>query len=255
MKQKKKLIIVVAVLTAVCCLAAGGYAGNMFGFFNSGNSHRYAAAQSEKTDSTLTGKNVIFLGSSVTYGFAAKGESFVDFLEAQDGLIAVKEAKSGTTLVDDSSDSYISRMKLIDKNIGADAFVCQLSTNDATQDKPLGEIADGFSPDSFDTHTVAGAIEYIICYARQTWDCPVIFYTNPRYDSESYAEMVELLIRIAEKWDIGLIDLWHDEEVNSLAPEKLKIYMNDSIHPTRAGYRELWTPVFRDYLEQALSGD
>ena len=40
-------------------------------------------------------------------------------------------------------------MKTLDRSIKADAFVCQLSTNDATQEKPLGRIADGFDIDSF----------------------------------------------------------------------------------------------------------
>jgi len=33
-------------------------------------------------------------------------------------------------------------------------------------------------------------MEYIICYAKQTWNCPVLFYTGTKYDSEQYAEMV-----------------------------------------------------------------
>ena len=53
-------------------------------------------------------------------------------------------------------------MKKIDKNIKADAFVCQLSTNDATKEMPLGVISDSFNMNDFDTQTVAGAIEYMM---------------------------------------------------------------------------------------------
>lgn len=251
--RKRRVITAAVAVLLVAVLAAGGYAGNMFGYFNGGNASEYSVKKSEKLTGALEGRTVIFLGSSVTYGFAAKGESFADYLAAQDGLIAVKEAKSGTTLVDDSADSYIARMKKLDTRLKADAFVCQLSTNDATQGKPLGTVGDGFEAEGFDTHTIAGAIEYIIAYAKATWNCPVIFYTNPQYDSEEYARMVALLGEIAEKWEIGVIDLWHNEAVNSLDGEQLKIYMNDSIHPTRAGYRELWAPIFREYLEKVLS--
>ncbi|MBE6755452.1 MAG: hypothetical protein E7555_03205 [Ruminococcaceae bacterium] len=130
--------------------------------------------------------------------------SFADFLEKSDGIHAVKEAVSGTTLVDEKSNSYVSRLKTIDTDIKADAFVCQLSTNDATKEKPLGKVSDRFDINSFDTQTVAGAIEYIIAYAQDTWNCPVIFYTQAKYDSEYYGEMVKLLLEIQKKWDIHI---------------------------------------------------
>ena len=110
----------------------------------------------------LAGKTVLFLGSSVTYGSAANGESFADML-ADYGCNVVKEAVSGTTLVDTGADSYVSRMKTMDKALNADLFVCQLSTNDASQGKPLGAL-DGAK----DTSTIAGAIEHIIDYVKQT---------------------------------------------------------------------------------------
>lgn len=202
----------------------------------------------KSVDNSLNGKRIIFLGSSVTYGSAARGKSFVDFLVRQDGISAVKEAVPGTTLVDDKSSSYISRMKNIDKNIIADAFVCQLSTNDAANNKPLGKISQNFDIDSFDTHTVAGAVEYIIAYARKTWGCPVIFYTNTKYDCENYSKMVRLLLEIQAKWNIGVIDLWHNDKINNIHTIRRIRYMRDSVHPTKAGYRDWWLPVIRSYI-------
>ena len=143
-------------------------------------------------------------------------------------------------------------MKTIDKAIKADAFVCQLSTNDATKEKPLGEISDSFDINDFDTHTVAGAVEYIIAYAESTWHCPVVFYTGTKYDSKAYENMVDLLLRIQGKWDIGVIDLWNNVEMNAVSADDHKIYMNDSIHPTRLGYRDWWLPVMREYLENYI---
>ena len=197
---------------------------------------------------TLKGKTVIFLGSSVTYGSAAGGVSFADFLEKEDGIISIKEAVSGTTLVDGDSTSYVSRMKTISKCIKADAFVCQLSTNDASLKKPLGKISDSSDIDCFDTKTVAGAIEYIITYARKTWNCPVIFYTGTKYDSGLYGEMVNLLLDIQKKWNIGVLDLWNSEEMNAVNKEDYDYYMANGIHPNIEGYRRWWTPQFRKYL-------
>lgn len=251
--MKKKTIRLIAVVVAVVVIISAGIpVGNMFGIFCKGNRSEYSVKNSDMIESSLNGKTIIFLGSSVTYGYASMGESFADFLEKQDSVISIKEAKSGTTLVDDKNSSYVSRMKNIDKNIKVDAFVCQLSTNDATKKKPLGVISDSFDIDSFDTHTVAGAIEYIIAYAKDVWNCPVIFYTGTEYDSDEYAEMVELLLNIQKKWDIGVIDLWNNESLKTVSDEEYELYMSDSIHPTRAGYRDWWLPVMREYLIENL---
>ncbi len=225
----------------------------MLGVFNKGNYGEYSLKNTQvSADSPISGKTVIFLGSSVTAGYGSLGVSFADYLEKTDGITAIKEAVSGTTLVDVKSNSYVSRMKTVDKNIKADAFVCQLSTNDATKEMPLGKISDSFCKDDFDTQTVAGAIEYIIAYAKETWDCHVVFYTQAKYDSEHYAKMVDLLLEIQKKWGITVIDLWNNVEINSVTDEQKKIYLVDHIHPTKAGYKEWWLPEFQKCFYQIL---
>lgn len=203
----------------------------------------------------LERKKIIFLGSSVTYGAAAMGKSFIEDLEEKDGIVAVKEAVSGTLLVDEDMEdgkSYIARLQTIDQNQQVDAFVCQLSTNDATHNKPLGAITESYGLETFDTKTVAGAIEFIIAYAKQTWHCPVVFYTGTRYDSKQYQKMVALLWAIQEKWQIDVIDLWNDPDMNQVTADDYKRYMEDPIHPTRDGYREWWFPKFEEGLATTL---
>lgn len=75
----------------------------------------------------------------------------------------------------------------------------------------------------------------IICYARETWDCPIIFYIGTKYDSEQYAQMVELLYAMQDKWNIGIIDLWNSEEMNAVSKDDYDFYMADPIHSTQAG--------------------
>ena len=60
--------------------------------------------------------------------------------------------------------------------------------------------------------------------------------------------MVEAIDQLSQKWTIGVIDLWNDDEVNDMSASN--DYMNDDIHPTRRGYKELWTPVFKECLER-----
>ena len=195
------------------------------------------------------GRHLVFLGSSVTYGSAANGVSFADYLGKRNRWSITKEAVSGTTLVDTGADSYIARMKTIPGKTKADLFICQLSTNDATQKKVLGSVSAGMNLQDFDTKTVAGAIEYVIAYAKATWNCPVAFYTNPRYDSSEYAAMVALLQEIAEKWNIAVIDLWNDAAWNGITEEQRNKYMADPIHPTKEGYLEWWTPYFEKEID------
>ena len=217
------------------------------------NLPEYDPANVEAIDTypNLKGKKIIFLGSSVTYGSASKQASFVEYMAARDGIEYVKEAVSGTTLVNEEGNdsSYIARMEANIPPQDADLFVCQLSTNDATQDKPLGEISESMDMNDFDQTTVAGAIEYVIAYAKANYNCPVMFYTGTKYDSEKYQEMVDLLLQIQKKWDIGVIDMWNDLPIEELEAGKYDYYMANGVHPDRAGYLEWWTP----FMEKEIS--
>ena len=213
-----------------------------------GNAQQYSLDNvSLVNENVLKDKNIIFLGSSVTYGSASKGVSFADYIGKRNGCNIIKEAVSGTTLVDEGINSYISRLNKLNAD-RADLLVCQLSTNDATQKKELGSVSNSMNINDFDTHTIVGAIEYIIAYSKNKWDCPVIFYTNSKYDSENYQAMLDLLLDIQKKWDIGVVDLWNDTDFNNITDEQRKLYMADKIHPTQAGYLEWWTPVMEEYI-------
>ena len=217
-----------------------------------GNAEKYSIEHVAVLENTpLRTRKLIFLGSSVTYGSASKGISFADYIGARNNCTVIKEAVSGTTLVDDREDSYIARMKQI-RETEADLFICQLSTNDASKGKPLGSIVESFDDKDFDTSTVAGAIEYIIAYARSTWHCPIVFYTSPRYDKDAYAAMVDLLHGIADKWKISVIDMWNDDQFNAIADDQRLLYMKDAVHPTQAGYLKWWTPYIENSLYDAL---
>ena len=233
-------------------IAAAAAAIHILGVFAPGNSSRYSLKNVEPlADSPLAGKKIVFLGSSVTAGMGSLGTSFVDYLEKMDGIVAVKEAKSGTTLVDEDDSSYVSRLEDVNED-AVDALVVQLSTNDATRDKPLGEISDSRQREDFDTSMIIGAMEAIIARADERWGCPVIFYTGTWFDNELYGEMVEALYKLQEKWGIEIIDLWNNEEMRQVEPELYERYMRDEIHPTRQGYLEWWTPVIRQRLCEIL---
>lgn len=215
-----------------------------------GNAEQYSFDGIEPMEnSPLSGKSICILGSSVVYGSSSLESAVGEYLALRFEANLTKEAVSGTTLVDNGEKSYVQRMqRCIDTNTKFDLFICQLSTNDASKELPLGEISESRDLDSFDTASVTGAMEYIICYAQQTWNCPVVFFTGSHYDSAAYDAMVCRLLELREKWDIGVLDLWTDAEFNALSDDLRTLYMADNIHPTKAGYRQWWGPELERQL-------
>ena len=206
------------------------------------------------TEIDLAGKKILWLGSSVTYGSANNGKSMVEYIAERNGCTCTKSAVSGTTLVNNDNNSYVGRLNsMINSKISkfkkCDYFIIQLSTNDATQNKPLGKISDSKNKEDFDLMTITGAMEYIIAAVKERWGCPVAFYTGTKYSSAPYQKMVDRLFELKEKWGIGVIDLWNDEEMNAVSKKDYAKYMSDSIHPNGTGYLEWWTPKFEEFLK------
>lgn len=265
MRKKKIIVTSLSVITGLSLsvllglVLTGYYVG--WGPFNrmanlrfeslEGNSDVYSLKNVEELpSSSLKGKNICYLGSSVTYGAASLQESFVEFIAKRNGTSYTKEAVSGTTLVSTGAGgmSYVTRLKKLNQNEKYDLFVCQLSTNDASQNKPLGEV------NSEDDTTICGAINTIIDCARAAWNCPIMFYTNSRYENVLYGQVVEALSEIASSKNIGVIDLYSDEAFNAISDEKRSLYMADSIHPTKAGYLKWWTPKMEEAMYGYLKG-
>ncbi len=262
-KSKRRKILKIAIPAAIILLAAQwtfiGWRYN-FGPMKAlgekrlaampGNAAKYDFTQLQRLEnSPIEGKTVLFLGSSVTNGASSLHNSLPEYFSIRMGCRSIKEAVDGTTLVDNGAKSYIQRMLTnVPTSEQIDLLICQLSTNDASKEMPLGELSVGRSLSDFDTNTITGSIEYIICYARETWGCPTVFYTNARFDSEAYAAMVARLSEMQDKWGIGVLDLWTDETFNHISEDARTLYMYDKIHPTKAGYRDWWGPELERQL-------
>ena len=184
----------------------------------------------------LLGKNILFLGSSVTVGSASGGVSFCDIAAEKCKFNCIKEAVSGTTLADINDASYVARLKKLDKKLKVDLCVCQLSTNDASRNIPACE--------------TEKAIRDIVAYVKEVFGCKTVFYTNVYYDRESYLNLVELLKKISAELDFDVLNLYEDEKMRAVTPEEYKVFMKDRIHPTLEGYRDWWTPKLVEFLMQ-----
>ena len=184
----------------------------------------------------LQGKTVLFLGSSLTYGSASGGVSFAELMAERGGFCCVKEAVSGTTLADVDERSYVARLKTVDTALPVDLFICQLSTNDAGRGVPIEQ--------------TEAALRFIVTYVKDTFGCPIAFYTNTRYDSKAYEGLVALLYRLQEEFGFAILDFWNDAPMNAISDEQRVRYMRDHIHPTLDGYREWWTPKFMEFCQK-----
>lgn len=265
MKSKKILSFALTVFCG-CIFALSGC--------SAANAAKYDPSGCEAAENALTGKTIYWLGSSVTLGMKSENCSMADYISARNGVTCVKEAVSGTTLIDEEywgKASYTVRMKegVFDKSCKIDAFICQISTNDAKKENisKWGTVTGKAVKDisAFDVKTTLGAIEYVISYVESVWDCPIYFYSGAYFSDKGerssrnpkgsdYKKLIEETKKIADKWnafeeyDVRIIDLFNDEEFNGISDEKYNFYMHDPVHPYKAGYLEWWTPAFEKRL-------
>lgn len=212
-----------------------------------GNQQQYNVENVQKlATSPLEGMRILYLGSSITVGYGSLNTSYADYIAKRNGTTFVKEAVSGTCLVDDKADSYVSRLHTVDVNDNFDMFVCQLSTNDFSKFKTIGNVNDA------DTKTVCGAINHIVDYVRKTWGCTVVFYSCHNFHEDRYAEMVNDLLQIAQKKNFYVIDLYNDKQFNDITDQQRSLYMADNMHPTKAGYLLWWTPTMEKHLYEIV---
>lgn len=221
-------------------------------YLSTGNDALYALDKvEEEENSKIKNKNILFLGSSVVRGEASNKVAIPEYLAKKSGANCVKDAVSGTTLVDQGgSFSYIQRLLKHTNEEQYDLFVLQLSTNDATKELPLGTLSN--QAEEYNKNTVIGAIEYILQYVKDTWNCPVLLFSNSYYESEAYQKMVDAAKSIQSKWNFTFLDLYSDEEFNDISLEERFLYIDDDIHPYKAGYLLWWLPKFEEAIYQII---
>ena len=118
-------------------------------------------------------------------------------------------------------------------------------------------------------------MEYISAYAKEKWNCPVMFYINAYLSDEAcedfaagdeatlkilheqyqdnYVAMIEALYEVAEKWNLGVTDLWNSDDVKNTTLRLRKFFMDDPIHPHKAGYYFWYTQPIMKTLEEVIA--
>lgn len=239
-----------------------------------GNASKYSPTWSESLvplpdqHEKLKDRNILFLGSSITYGSATDGVSFADYIEKRDEATVMKLAVSSTNMAwkTKTDGSYVNRLTNYGPNqFIPDIFACQLSLNDSLNGIALGSVPELDFNDLDEekvqelyekADTVGGAIGYITAYAQYYWpDCQIVFYTvrNNGYNTQ-YTKMRTMLYDAQKKYGmnqydkhmIEIIDMWSVKELTDVKShlETFCLYMYDNNHPKMAGYLHQWTPEF-----------
>ena len=125
------------------------------------------------------------------------------------------------------------------KNEKIEHLIVQLSTNDISQNKPLGIISDSNEISSFNKQTVLGAMEY---------------NDKAKYEKQSgnYENLITKLYEIQNKWNIGIIDFYYYKNMEALDNNTLSSYMSDAIHPNSKGYAWMGK-IMSEYLKASFA--
>ena len=252
-KSKKGIaviaLVILLVAAVIICIAAADKGG-----FSKGNSSKYdASALNFDEGSIMQDDTVVFVGSDFTMGVKSDNQSFVDYLKTVDGLNAATFTDENIGLTNKKDSSIISLVESIPKQHASPrAIFCEIPYYDARHGTRLGGLSSSYMLGDFDTETAIGAMEYIICYAKQNWSCPVFFYTAcEKKPSNKYAKLVNAAHQVADKWNMPMLDFTSNcvtSEIRELLDSDKSLYFVDNRNVTKAAYNEVIAPEFERFI-------
>lgn len=196
---------------------------------------------------------VLFFGTDFTRG--KKGDiSFVDQLQEKKLIHAMKFCSDDdVTLTKRRNDNnYIDMLTSLPVDEYMPAYVMiEIPYGDIKRHSKIGEISDGAWCADFDTKTLIGAMEYIVIYCRDTWGCPVGFYTGYYPEDEDYQKLIDAMNIVAEKWKVDTIDFCNSPSI-TINDDNKKEYLASKHYPTAQGYKEFFTPMVEVFFVEAF---
>ena len=69
--------------------------------------------------------------------------------------------------------------------------------------------------------------------------------------------VLDRMLEIRDKWGIGVVDLWNNEEMTAVTEkeEEISKLMGDPVHPFRDGYVNWWLPEFEKAFTEYFSNN
>lgn len=221
----------------------------------------------------VKGFKINFLGDSITEGVGVSDNATLRYdsrLAKMLELSAVNNyAISGSRLAHQIYPSATPRYDLCfcgrayDMDISADMVVVYGGVNDYIHgDAPFGEIGDTVPA------TYCGGVYFLMNYLRETYkDKPIIFMTPARsflrhevddlIPSTHHAKRVEgkplinyvdIIIETAKQFDIEVLDLYRDLEIDPHIPEQFEKYTMDGLHFNDEGH-EILASKLKDFID------
>ena len=250
---KNKVIKFVVIALALAVVFVGIYfvAGKQTGSISKGNNDEYNVEQLKKNeDSVMQDDPYVFLGSDFTFGAKSDGQSFVDYLEAVDGIKCKKYGGEGYKLNGKGEETLAySFSKAVEENTNPKVVFCEVPACNEKGKQKIGELTSGYYIGDCDTTTFYGALEYICASADLNWGCKVVFITCPTNDEKKYDPLVEATNAVAEKWNTKVINFYNNDEISFDKSER-KLYMVDSSSPTKAGYNKVYAPKVEEFMQR-----
>lgn len=203
--------------------------------------------------SVLNGKTALYLGDSIAYG--ANDNSL---RRAWGGRIAERYSMIGTNVANSGWTLSTYRNAIVTQLDNADAanydyIILHGGVNDVwvnASNVPIGTVdADNFTPGSFDCTTLAGALEDLVCTAKQKAPNAKIGYIINFDISEKIGDMTGyyyIAKMICEKWGIPYLDLYENTDFSSVFDQSR--YLADGVHPNSSGY-EILADFIANWME------
>lgn len=250
---KNKVIKFVSIALALALVFVGIFLinGKQTGSISKGNNDEYNVEKLKKNeDSVMQDDPYVFLGSDFTFGAKSDGQSFVDYLEAVDGIKCKKYGGEDYKLNGKGENTLVYCFsKAVEKDVYPKVVFCEVPACNAKGRQNNGELSSSYYIGDYDTTTLYGAMEYLCASADLNWGCKVVFITCPTNDDKKYAEIAEAAEAVAEKWGSKVINFYNNDEISFDKSER-KLYMVDSSSPTKAGYNKVYAPKVEEFMQR-----
>lgn len=218
-----------------------------------GNDPKYDPETLEQRKTALSDKRILWLGSSFSAGTGSGGTALTDYLKQINNTEIINESLAHSYLSSVTQNSAVKRFRSSLALIShADYLVIEISPIDA--EMTHGNVSSSNDRFTFNIKTTIGALEYLIAYAKELWDPVIVLFTLPYCSDPSYEQLIRKVREVSDKWNVHLIDLYHDRTLENPDPVKRSLYMTDAVHPTKAGLRDWIVPYMQEKLLNIAAG-
>ena len=218
-----------------------------------GNDPKYDPETLEQRSTALSGKRMLWLGSSFSAGTGSGGICLTDYLKYINGTEIINESLAHSYLSSVTQNSAVKRFRSSLALVShADYLVIEISPIDA--EMTSGNVSDSFDRFTFPIKTTIGALEYLIAYSKELWDPQIILFTLPYCGDHAYEQLISKVQQVSDKWNVHLIDMYHDRTLENPDPVKRSLYMTDVSHPTKAGLHDWIVPYIQEKLLNIAAG-